>query len=134
MRFGAAASSVQFNRMWWRGLWGLDYPLSFDGVDLSPVLRDASVRLKEAAFTQHPGPAYFDRQPPPVPKVMGMSVRTEAVRYTEWRDWASGALVGPELYDAKGDVGEIRNVIADKAWKDRLADARRRLASQFGSP
>jgi hypothetical protein len=42
-------------------------------------------------------------------------------------------VVGAELYDAKGDVGETRNVIADEAWKDRLADARRRLASQFGS-
>jgi iduronate 2-sulfatase len=90
------------------------------------------VRLKNAAFTQHPRPAYFDRQPPRVPKVMGMSVRTEAVRYTEWRDWGSGAVVGAELYDAKGDVGETRNVIADAAWKDRLAEARRHLATQFG--
>ncbi|MEY5013974.1 MAG: hypothetical protein RIS92_332 [Verrucomicrobiota bacterium] len=111
---------------------GIGLPSGLDGVDLSPVLRDASVRLKDAAFTQHPRPAYFDRQPPRVPKVMGMSVRTEAVRYTEWRDWASGAVVGAELYDAKGDVGETRNVIADEAWKDRLADARRRLATQFG--
>ena len=110
---------------------GLGLPAGLDGMDLNPVLRDVSVRLKDAAFSQHPRPAYFDRYPSGVPKVMGFSVRMEAVRYTEWRDWESGAVVGAELYDARGDVAETRNLVADAAWKDRLAEARLRLRRQF---
>ena len=57
-----------------------------EGMSLAPVLRDPAVRVKDAAFTQQPRPAYYDREPEKVPRVMGYSVRTAAVRYTEWRD------------------------------------------------
>lgn len=111
---------------------GLELPSGLDGMDLGPVLKDVSARVKDAAFTQHPRPAYFDRQQPGVPKVMGVSVRTEEVRYTEWRDWESGSVVGAELYDARTDAGETRNLIAEATWKDQIEKARGRLLRQFG--
>ena len=111
---------------------GLGVPSGLEGVDLTPVLRDPAAQVKDAAFTQHPRPAYFDRFPAGVPKVMGVSVRLETVRYTEWRDWESGGVVGAELYDAQGDGGETRNVVGDIRWADRLEGARKRLHAQFG--
>ena len=55
-----------------------------------PVLHDPATRVKPAAFTQFPRPAYYDREPSQTPQAMGYSVRTPLVRYTEWRDWKTG--------------------------------------------
>jgi hypothetical protein len=65
-----------------------------------------AARVKRAAFTQHPRPAYYD----PAPEAMGASMRTDRYRYTEWRDWSSGELVGVELYDHASDPLETRNI------------------------
>ena len=42
---------------------------------------------------------------------MGCSVRTGAVRYTEWRDWKTGEVVARELYDSIKDPTELHNAI-----------------------
>jgi iduronate 2-sulfatase len=102
-------------------LCGLPVPGGLEGTSLVPVLRDPSAKVKDAAFTQHPRPAYYDREPSRTPQAMGLSVRTDSVRYTEWRDWSSGAVVARELYDAAHDPGEMRNAVDDP----RLASARR---------
>ncbi|MBM3459241.1 MAG: sulfatase, partial [Armatimonadetes bacterium] len=78
----------------------LPRPRGLEGVSLRPVLRDPTRSVKPAAFTQHPRPAYYDRIPPGLPLAMGVSVRTPRVRYTEWRDWKSGATTARELYAA----------------------------------
>ena len=68
-------------------LCGLPKAPGLDGSDLSPILKDVALNVDAAAFTQHPRPAYFDREPSKRPTHMGYSVRTSRVRYTEWRDW-----------------------------------------------
>lgn len=108
---------------------GLPLVKGLEGTSLRPILDDPKKQLKTAAFTQHPRPAYPDRTDKGVPDAMGYSVRTEKVRYTEWRDWESGKLLASELYDHTSDSGETRNLV-DVA-KDPLVHARGLLHKQF---
>ncbi len=103
----------------------LPRPGGLEGTSLAPLLADPSLRLKPAAFTQHPRPAYYDREPGGQPSVMGCSVRTARVRYTEWRDWKTGEPVARELYDATSDPNELRNAVDSPA----LADAQKEAAA-----
>ncbi len=112
-------------------LCNLPQPAGIEGVSIAPVLVDPAKQIKPAAFTQHPRPAYFDREPANVPKAMGCSVRTARVRYTEWRDWQSGEVVGRELYDAQSDPAEMRNAVDDKRLADAQAEAEVLLRKQF---
>jgi iduronate 2-sulfatase len=112
-------------------LCGLPAAPGLDGVSLAPVLADPAATVKAAAFTQHPRPAYFDREPEKVPKAMGYSVRTAAARYTEWRDWKSGETIARELYLEADQPAETRNVVDDPVYASvrRVADAA--LRAQF---
>jgi iduronate 2-sulfatase len=106
-------------------LCGLPKPPGLEGQSLVPVLRDPEAAVHRGAFTQHPRPAYFDREPSASPQAMGCSVRTPLVRYTEWRDWKTGEPVARELYDASADPKEMRNAIGDP----RLAAAQQEAAA-----
>jgi iduronate 2-sulfatase len=112
-------------------LCGLPQPAGLEGTSLVPVLKDPATSVKAAAFTQHPRPAYYDREPGKVPKAMGCSVRTDEVSYTEWRDWATGEVVARELYATETDPGELRNAIDDTALQLARAKAARLLRAQF---
>ncbi len=94
---------------------------------LRSVLDDPDKTVKPAAFTQHPRPAYYDRTATGLPDAMGYSIRTAKVRYTEWRDWESGRVLGAELYDHVGDPGETRNVIDAPPNASDLAEAKELL-------
>jgi iduronate 2-sulfatase len=87
--------------------------------------------VKEAAFTQHPRPAYYDREPTKQPKVMGYSVRTAAARYTEWRDWKTGAVVARELYEGFDEPAETRNVVDGAQVAGAQEHAERLLRERF---
>ncbi len=110
---------------------GLKSPAGLDGMSLTPVVDDPSRSLKFAAFTQHPRPAYFDRTQAGVPEAMGYSVRTKSGRYTEWRDWDSGKIVGVEYYDHTRDRNELVNRITEMRDSRELALARQTLHGQF---
>jgi iduronate 2-sulfatase len=98
-----------------------------EGVSLLPVLQDPSKVVKRAALTQHPRPAYYDRTEQGIPDAMGYSIRTDKVRYTEWRDWKTGKVLAAELYDHVRDPAETRNVIDSSADPADLATAREGL-------
>ncbi len=102
-----------------------------DGTSLAPVLRDPASVVKPAAFSQHPRPAYYDREPSKTPQAMGYSVRTPRVRYTEWRDWKTGGVVARELYDEAGDARELRNAIDDPQFAAARAAAEALLVRQL---
>jgi iduronate 2-sulfatase len=106
-------------------LCGLPPPDGLEGTSLVPVLRDPSKQTKQAAFTQHPRPAYYDRTPSKSPVAMGVSVRTSDARYTEWRDWKTGEPVARELYADADEPAETRNLIdnPDAAAVQREAEA-----------
>jgi len=112
-------------------LCGLPKPAQLEGDSLVPALKDPARSVKSAAFTQHPRPAYFDREPSKQPKAMGYSVRTSEVRYTEWRDWQTGAVVARELYLTEQDPAELKNHAADPAQKERLHEAEKLLLAKF---
>lgn len=95
------------------------------------MLEDPSVSVKAAAFTQHPRPAYSDRTSTGLPEAMGYSVRTAGGRYTEWREWETGRLVGVEFYSHGPDEPELSNLAAASADTSELRAARRALHGLF---
>jgi iduronate 2-sulfatase len=109
----------------------LPVPPNLDGVSLGPVLADPARSVKAAAFTQHPRPAYYDREPDKQPKAMGYSVRTGTVRYTEWRDWKTRAVIARELYATEQAPAELKNRVDDAALKDQQAEAGKWLREKY---
>ena len=109
----------------------LPRPDGLEGVSLAPVLDDPSSQVKAGAFTQHPRPAYYDREPSKTPKAMGCSVRTARVRYTEWRDWTTGETIARELYDGQSDPAEMQNAVDDPRLDAARREAAALLQSQF---
>ena len=109
----------------------LPKPGPLDGVSLVPSLIQPERLTKTAAFTQHPRPAYYDREPDKQPKVMGVSVRTPRVRYTEWRDWKTGDTVARELYDDGQEPAEVQNRIDDPKFFREQRAAEALLRQQF---
>ena len=114
-------------------LCGLPAATELEGRSLAAVLADPTAAVKEAAYTQHPRPSYPDRTEKGVPDAMGYSVRTARYRYTEWRDWESGRVVGRELYDHATDPDELTNAIAAPADPAAAAAAQRQLHERFPS-
>lgn len=112
-------------------LCGLPRPPGLEGTSLVPVLADPGGSVKPAAYSQHPRPAYYDREPSKTPQAMGVSVRTTSVRYTEWRDWQTGRIVARELYDAVGDAAETVNAIDRPALAALQREAEQLLWRQF---
>ncbi len=112
-------------------LCALPKPDGLEGTNLTPLLDDPSRTLKPAAFTQHPRPAYYDREPSGQPAVMGCSVRTARVRYTEWRDWKTGEPVARELYDATNDPNEMKNAVDSPALAAAQSEAAALWKKQF---
>jgi iduronate 2-sulfatase len=106
-------------------------PDGVEGTSLVPVLRNPDAQTKTAAFTQHPRPAYYDNESMTAPEVMGYSVRTPRLRYTEWRDWKTGQPIARELYDATADPAEMKNAIDDPALASAQREAEALLAKQF---
>jgi iduronate 2-sulfatase len=114
-------------------LCGLPMPAALEGANLAPLLDDPALALKSAAFTQHPRPAFYDREPAGQPSAMGVSVRTARVRYTEWRDWKTGHVVARELYDALNDRHEMRNAVDLPALAAAQTEAAALLSGNFRS-
>lgn len=109
----------------------LPKPAQLEGISLAPVLGDAAAAPRAVARTQHPRPAYYDREPPFQPKTMGYSIRADRVRYTEWRDWKTGEIIARELYDHESDKAELRNAIGDTHLATALKEAQDRIAREF---
>ncbi|MBC7964696.1 MAG: sulfatase [Fuerstia sp.] len=109
----------------------LPAPTGLEGTSLVPVLRDPSKSVKQAAYTQHPRPAYYDRTPSKQPHTMGVSVRTAKVRYTEWRDWKSGETTASELYTDSDEPAETQSLIDDPSVADDQREAAKLLRRQF---
>ncbi len=133
MKPGATASLVELVDLFPTlvELCGLPAAPGLDGASLVPVLADATMSVKDAAYTQHPRPAYADRTPKGVPDAMGVSARTAAGRYTEWRDWDTGRLLGAEYYDHARDPRELTNRVVEMKDSADLKAARAALAKRF---
>ncbi|MCR9202350.1 MAG: sulfatase [Planctomycetaceae bacterium] len=107
-------------------LCGLPLPGETDGVSLVPLLNRPRQPLDRCAWTQHPRPAYYKGQP----EVMGVSVRTAQMRYTEWRDFETGRVLAREAYDYQRGFGERENIV-DELPADMLTKLQQRLCEKF---
>jgi iduronate 2-sulfatase len=112
-------------------LCGLPQPTGLEGQSLVPILNNPNASGKSGAFSQHPRPAYFDREPSKMPQAMGVSVRTASVRYTEWRDWKTGGVIAKELYDAMSDAAETKNRADAPEFSAKQNEAATLLLKQF---
>ncbi len=108
-------------------LCGLPAPEGLEGVSLVPVLKDPSADVQAAAYTQHPRPNYYKGEP----EAMGVSVRTERYRYTEWRDFKTGEVVASELYDHAADPDETINIIDTPPDAGTMANLKHLLEEKF---
>jgi iduronate 2-sulfatase len=106
---------------------GLPAKAGLEGVTLRPVLENPRATVKTAAFTQHPRPAHTA-----VPgEAMGYSIRDDRYRYTEWRDWKTGAVIAAELYDHQSDPDETVSVADATAFQPARQMLSERLVRQF---
>ena len=81
----------------------LPIPKHVEGTSYKPLLNNADLSWKKAAFTVYP------RKVANVGVVMGTSMRTDRYRYAEWRNDGAGFLE-LELYDHKNDPDENVNI------------------------
>ena len=97
---------------------GLPLPKDVDGKSLKPVLENAGSWDEEetVAYSQ------FRRG-----GKLGYSVRTENLRYTEWRGSNTGPVDAQELYDHRFDPSENKNVAGTPRLKFELLYAQKRL-------
>ena len=98
-----------------------------EGYSLVSLLRDPQSAGRAAAFTQSVRPYTMN----PEPRAMGYSLRTEHVRYTEWREWKTGMLVARELYDHRRDPDETFNRVEDPAFRADVSRLTNMLAAHY---
>ena len=96
---------------------GLEIPEFVQGTSLVPNLRDPSVRVKSAAYSQ-----YYRRLNGQ--QFMGYAMRTDTHRFVEWREFETGKVTELELYDHTAGHSETQNIAgsAPAALIDRLTE------------
>jgi len=112
-------------------LCGLDAPPELEGVSLRPLLDDPAATVREAALTQAPRPNYLRGGRP---ETMGYSIRTDRFRYTEWRDFDTGAPQARELYDHRVDPGETVNLAGREEHRETARELAIRLERLLHEP
>ncbi len=105
---------------------GLPKPAQLDGSSLAPLLQDAGLPSREAAYTQYLREEWRknDDGSRLLAGTMGHAVRTAAYRYVVWRDHLSGEQVAEELYDLATDPLEMDNAIKDSGYAKPLEHLR----------
>lgn len=94
---------------------GLPVPDSLEGTSMKPLLEDPSRQWNEVAFSQFPR-----KSPRSKGFIMGYSVRTDDMRFTEWVDLQTGNVEARELYDHRIDSLEMNNVAEDQQHADNI--------------
>ena len=84
-----------------------------EGHSLAPLLKDPQAAWSHPAYTVCKSG-----------QALGRSVRTERWRYSDWDEGAAGAV----LFDEQSDPHEMKNLAADPAHKDVVAEMKALLA------
>jgi iduronate 2-sulfatase len=101
-----------------------DIKVCSEGLSFVPLIADPEREWKKAAFSQSPRMAITGDT------VMGYSIRTDTIRYTEWtrydkclnRPPSMGSSLGTELYDYAEDPGETTNRQNLMPYRERQED------------
>ncbi len=95
----------------------IQIPDFVDGTSIVANLKDTSVSVKSAAYSQYYRKLNGDQ-------FMGYAIRTDQHRFVEWRDFESGKVTATELYDHQVDHLESLNIgeSAPKELIDELTD------------
>ena len=110
-------------------LCGIEALHPLEGRSLVPLLTDPDTAFKLGVLTQTPRPNYPKGERP---KFMGYSLRTDRFRYTEWRNFDTGALVARELYDHSIDPDETVNLASVDRYADYLPELADHLEGMIG--
>jgi uncharacterized sulfatase len=105
-------------------LCGLPAPADLPGRSLRPQLDDPQAPGKAVAVTQ----VVRGGGPNSKTKLRGYAVRDERFRYIEW----DGGKAGAQLYDHRTDPQEHKNLAADPAHAQTIAELKRHLAAALG--
>lgn len=97
-------------------LCGLQVPDYLEGNSFAPVLQDAVMPWKTAAFSQFPRG-----------KLEGYSMRTKDYRYTQWQN-KSGEIVSEELYDERQNLLEAENLAKSPEYQSELEALRNQFS------
>lgn len=95
---------------------GLKAPENLEGHNLQPLLDDPKAAWDHPAFSQVT--RMRDKK-----RVMGYSVHTEKLRYTEWDNGDAGV----ELYDHTTDPDELKNLADDSAHRSTIEEMKKHL-------
>lgn len=101
-------------------LCGLPGPKSVEGVSFAPLLDNAKMPWKTAAFSQYPRASGAGQ-------LMGYAMRTEHHRYVEWRKRSGNEVVARELYDHRNDPAEDVNIAANPENRDLVTQLSKQL-------
>ena len=98
---------------------GLPTPDGLEGLSTAPLLNDAKLPWKSAAFSQYPRSVGGKR-------LMGYSMRTDRYRFTRWQQRDNpDEVVAIEVYDHVNDPDENVNLAADPASRKLIEDLTR---------
>jgi uncharacterized sulfatase len=92
-------------------LCGLNPPKDIQGKSLLPLIKNPNEKWDKPAYTQVQ--RIINRDKPDQKIIMGRSVRTERLRYTEWDEGKEGV----ELYDYQTDPREFTNLAKNDKYK-----------------
>lgn len=100
-------------------LCGLKAPRHLQGTSFAAVLKDPSAGHREYAYSSYP-----HRSPQAKKGVIGHSIRSDRVRYTEWWERGTDRVVARAATDISADPGETTSLLPKhKALADRLSAA-----------
>ena len=126
---------------------GVPQAPGMQGVSLAPVLDDPNTSVSNVSFSQFPRMHTCNESFPLQRAPMGVSIRVDTWRYTEWVKFNYTAdkphpiwseLYGVELYDHHGDGGdsmdkfENENLASEPAYADTVKQMHAMLVNKWG--
>ncbi|CAG9090530.1 unnamed protein product [Plutella xylostella] len=118
--------------------------LCFEGKSLLPLIDDEQSPDDYVAMSQYPRPSVYPERNSDKPrlkdiKIMGYSIRTRTLRYTEWISFNSTCLhknwknnYGIELYNHTTDPTESKNLYLDPYYLDTRKELSALLRTKVG--
>lgn len=108
-------------------LCSISVPETIDGESVVHLLNNPQRKHKNHALSQFPRPWFYEDYP----EIMGYSIRTQDMRYTEWINIADREVLGAELYDHRIDEGESINRVRNPEYNEMVHRLKGKLDQQI---